>query len=110
RSYHAVESHRRRDPEHRVKASTFLIFIVSDPKGLTRGGEHLSVGAKFAVKRTSSRVHVNRWLAAKRLRFVHAVPGTCGVCGCTEEKCAGCIARTGQPCHWLDPERTVCSA
>jgi hypothetical protein len=36
--------------------------------------------------------------------------GVCGVCACTDNDCSGCIRRTGQPCHWLDPEQTVCSA
>lgn len=32
----------------------------------------------------------------------------CKDCGCTEDDCAGCIARTGKPCHWVEPD--VCSA
>jgi len=24
----------------------------------------------------------------------------CAACGCTEEDCAACIARTGKPCTW----------
>lgn len=32
----------------------------------------------------------------------------CRVCGCTEEDCSGCIARTGEPCRWAAPE--LCSA
>jgi hypothetical protein len=37
-------------------------------------------------------------------------PGTCMVCECTEDDCSGCIQRTGGPCHWLNENRTVCSA
>ncbi len=38
------------------------------------------------------------------------VPGTCAICGCTEEDCHQCIERTGQPCTWVNSQRTVCSA
>ncbi len=32
----------------------------------------------------------------------------CRVCGCTDDDCSGCIERTGQPCHWVEPD--LCSA
>jgi hypothetical protein len=33
---------------------------------------------------------------------------TCRICGCTDENCSGCIAKTGMPCHWVDVD--LCSA
>jgi hypothetical protein len=33
---------------------------------------------------------------------------TCRACGCTDEDCAGCISRTGTPCHWVAAD--LCSA
>lgn len=36
-----------------------------------------------------------------------AVP-SCRVCGCTEADCAGCLARTGKSCHWVEVD--LCSA
>jgi hypothetical protein len=36
-----------------------------------------------------------------------AVP-TCRVCGCTDEDCRQCIRKTGEPCHWVEPD--LCSA
>jgi hypothetical protein len=33
---------------------------------------------------------------------------TCAGCGCTGHDCAGCIKRTGRPCHWVAP--SLCSA
>ena len=33
---------------------------------------------------------------------------TCRVCGCTDLDCSGCIAKTGEPCHWVEPD--LCSA
>jgi hypothetical protein len=32
----------------------------------------------------------------------------CRVCGCTNDDCSKCIARTGQPCSWAEPD--LCSA
>lgn len=32
----------------------------------------------------------------------------CRICGCTEKNCSGCIERTGEPCHWVEPD--LCSA
>jgi hypothetical protein len=31
----------------------------------------------------------------------------CRVCGCTQDDCRQCIAATGQPCHWVEPD--LCS-
>lgn len=33
---------------------------------------------------------------------------SCRVCGCTEDDCSGCVARTGEPCVWVEPD--LCSA
>jgi hypothetical protein len=32
----------------------------------------------------------------------------CRVCGCTDDDCAQCIERTGEPCYWVEFE--LCSA
>lgn len=40
------------------------------------------------------------------LPTVHA----CILCGCTDNDCSRCIARTGQPCHWIDEGKSICSA
>lgn len=32
----------------------------------------------------------------------------CKNCGCTESDSSQCIAKTGEPCHWIGPE--LCSA
>lgn len=34
--------------------------------------------------------------------------GTCRVCGCTDDDCSGCVARTGGRCWWVEPD--LCSA
>jgi hypothetical protein len=33
---------------------------------------------------------------------------TCRACGCTDDDCRQCIARTGRPCSWV--EQDLCSA
>lgn len=33
---------------------------------------------------------------------------TCRVCGCTDDDCSQCIARTGEPCSWVAAD--LCSA
>ena len=32
----------------------------------------------------------------------------CRVCGCTDHDCSGCIEKTGERCHWVEPN--LCSA
>jgi hypothetical protein len=32
----------------------------------------------------------------------------CRACGCTDNDCRVCIARTGVPCHWVEAD--LCSA
>lgn len=32
----------------------------------------------------------------------------CRICGCSDDNCAGCIERTGKPCHWVEDD--LCSA
>jgi len=33
--------------------------------------------------------------------------GKCRVCGCTDDDCKKCIEKTGEPCHWVEPD--LCS-
>jgi hypothetical protein len=35
---------------------------------------------------------------------------SCRVCGCTDDDCSGCIARTGRPCAWVPGEDALCTA
>jgi hypothetical protein len=48
----------------------------------------------------------------KRIRFWEQEQGLevrmCRACGCTDDDCSGCIARTGWPCSWVEPD--LCSA
>ena len=32
----------------------------------------------------------------------------CRVCGCTDDNCAQCVEKTGEPCYWI--ELDLCSA
>ncbi len=35
-------------------------------------------------------------------------PMVCRVCGCTDNDCSQCVEKTGEPCHWVEPD--LCSA
>jgi hypothetical protein len=43
-----------------------------------------------------------------RLPMLDLKARRCRVCGCTDDDCRQCIAKTGQPCHWVEPD--LCSA
>ena len=45
---------------------------------------------------------------ARGIKPVLPKPQVCRVCGCTEADCRQCIAKTGEPCHWVEPD--LCSA
>lgn len=42
-------------------------FRVVDPKGITRHGRQLRLRCEFYIKKSSSHVHVDRWLKQKRI-------------------------------------------
>lgn len=53
-----------------MKTGPFASYVVIDPKGIHRTGEHLPQGTTFGGRATG--VHVSRWLAAGRIREVAA--------------------------------------
>jgi hypothetical protein len=57
-----------------------------------------------AERKALSALH--RWLHGRRR--VAAGPGVCRVCGCADNDCSQCVAKTGEPCHWVEPD--LCSA
>lgn len=40
-------------------------------------------------------------------RISDTVIRKCRECGCTDNDCSQCIAATGEPCHWVEPD--LCS-
>ena len=63
------------------------------------------VAPLIAVERTAAKEAAKK--APKKAK--PGVPvGSCRVCGCTDEDCSGCIAKTGSPCNWV--ELDLCSA
>tara|TARA_R110002020_G_scaffold475112_1_gene708606 strand:+ start:3865 stop:4263 length:399 start_codon:yes stop_codon:yes gene_type:complete len=44
------------------------------------------------------------------IRHPGQISGACALCKCTDTNCRQCIEKTGQPCHWVNPEHTLCSA
>jgi hypothetical protein len=55
----------------------------------------------------SDRAQLRRALLGTAMNAIVAARA-CRVCGCTDTDCSRCIARTGQPCHWVAPR--LCSA
>lgn len=45
----------------------------------------------------------------KTIQVPEPVPGTCYGCGCTDDR--ACLARheDDEPCHWSNPQHTLCS-
>jgi hypothetical protein len=64
------------------------------------------VGIQLCTRRTraSSPAGGRRPWIAPTVRKVERIPGTCGVCGCTDER----ACRGG--CSWVDKQHTLCSA
>ena len=48
----------------------------------------------------------------KAKKTAGAVRPKCRVCGCTDDDCSQCIAKTGKPCTWIERngENSLCSA
>lgn len=55
----------------------------------------------------SDRAQLRRALLGTAIMAI-AAARSCRVCGCTDDDCRQCIAKTGKPCHWVGPR--LCSA
>jgi len=53
-----------------------------------------------------SRLTLEAW--ARQALVMATGRRACRVCSCTDADCRQCIARTGQPCHWVEDD--LCSA
>jgi len=74
-------------------------------EGRILGVELLKLG--FDVPRFKTR----RILIDKKTGEVSEAPPavrTCRKCGCTQDDCSQCVAKTGAPCHWVGEDK--CSA
>lgn len=77
-------------------------------------GFHVATTAEPGARKRGSPVLEATNALGERLGEVLAGAGgevafaTCRVCGCTDVDCSGCIAKTGEPCHWVEPD--LCSA
>lgn len=50
-----------------------------------------------------------RWTSGKPcIEVTPALQDACRICGCTEDDCRQCVAKTGEPCSWIAPG--LCSA
>lgn len=65
--------------------------------------------AALAVRRSTHDYLLRKQLVGSVLRGEDTDhPGVCRVCGCTDMDCRQCIAKTGHPCSWGEPD--LCSA
>jgi hypothetical protein len=80
--------------------------------GLVTGGPEVNVERCLAyLKLGAKRGFHPRADAPQRYALALLDPrGRCQVCGCTDDNCGQCIAKTGAPCHWVNEQHTLCSA
>lgn len=45
----------------------------------------------------------------KKHSIAGGTPGTCRVCGCTEEDCSQCVDETGESCDWATDDQDLCT-
>lgn len=69
------------------------------PTPENRVRELVKAGALIAAE-------IDRLLARKDKKDITV--RKCRECGCTDDDCSGCVAATGEPCHWVEPD--LCSA
>ncbi len=75
------------------------------------GGAHeirgllANLKARLERARETARAHVGM---KKELPPPGQAVQTCRVCSCTEDDCRQCIAKTGEPCYWVESD--LCSA
>lgn len=89
---------------HSLDAALMKMVRLANPGNLSPCGEcHLQPGEKCDVCGAAAGADDDFFKAED------APPRrTCRVCGCTDRNCAGCIAKTGEPCSWVEAD--LCSA
>lgn len=72
--------------------------------------ESLRREAQEIANQSGKPVRLLRFSVREDLETIVAAhrPGVCRRCGCTDDDCSACVARTGSPCHWVEPD--LCSA
>lgn len=72
---------------------------------LSGNGRTIRAAIDAAMKHDEKQDHGS---AKPRRPWMKGTLHQCRICGCTDDDCTGCIAKTGQPCHWVEPD--LCSA
>jgi ParB family chromosome partitioning protein len=97
------------DPQDSELLRDLAILANIDPKKV-----ETTVRAEFEAKAKSKGPKLTNisadGKAAARRKAAKKAAGVCSVCGCTDKDCSQCIKKTGEPCHWVNEEHTLCSA
>lgn len=76
--------------------------------GQLDGIQDLTRQAATQLVELSDAVDPERCAADLRAALGSSGVRQCRLCGCTDENCAQCVIRTGEPCSWVEPD--LCSA
>lgn len=74
----------------------FFCPICERNRRLTQPCKHITITEGYRPK------------LVEMLRKLEMADSVCRECGCTDEDCSRCVAKTGVPCHWV--EQDLCSA
>jgi hypothetical protein len=92
-----------------------LICIVIDHLEGFQHGEHACIenvlvleNLKLCLEQLHRRTDRRKEAGIEGTSKVDTSKQKCRVCGCTDENCSRCIEKTGNPCHWVEPD--LCSA
>jgi len=83
----------------------FMSGNVNDRYWVTGGGAET---LREAIRAAMTAGQSSAAPPAQRQPWMKGTLHKCRVCGCTDDDCTGCIAKTGQPCHWVAED--LCSA
>lgn len=86
-------------PLHKAQKLTGKRLLAKAREVLSIGAPHVHDDVHAAVEEAMQAVHRSEEPVEKRV---------CRVCGCTTLDCRQCIEKTGEPCHWVEPD--LCSA
>ncbi len=87
------------------KAGNYAVILLTDAVTVVRKNGTLHLRVDLAGRRMPP---PGKWPPAVMQAYFRGLRQTCRVCGCTDDDCAGCIERTGEPCHWAEDD--LCSA
>lgn len=92
----------RKEPRPTPRPNMYRVvsvsFYIDELAQIDAAAERLEVSRSELLRRAAARLIMKLAIKVR----------TCRQCGCTEDDCSGCIARTGAPCWWVGVD--LCSA